>query len=93
MRKQQPRPIPIVILLQDLEFGGTQRYAVNLLKHIDRRIFSPELWVLRGGMDMAPLAAEACSKIIWLSRSQRVYPWAFLSLFSRLIRYRPQALF
>ena len=67
-RKLTP-PFRTVLLVQDLEFGGTQRYAVQLLKHLDRSLFSPELWVLRGGKDMLPLAEEANVKIVFLSLS------------------------
>lgn len=87
------KPISIIILLQDLEFGGTQRYALHLLKHLDRRLFSPELWVLRGGADMLPMAMEADIKIVWLSRSSFVGPWALINLLFNLIRSRHDILY
>ena len=66
------KPIKLVVLLQDLEFGGTQRYAINLLKHLDRQLFAPELWVLRGGHDLVPGAKETNVRIVRLSKSSRV---------------------
>ncbi len=87
------QPIPIVLLLQDLEFGGTQRYAINLLKNMDRSLFTPELWVLRGGDDMLPLARDANVKITWLSRSSFVGPWAIVHLFIKLIRSQHKILY
>ncbi len=87
------KPITIAVLLQDLEFGGTQQYAIRLLRHLDRTRFMPELWVLRGGDDMASLAAEAGIKVVWLSKSKRVTPLAIASLAWRLLRRRPQILY
>jgi len=86
------RPPRLVLLLQDLEFGGTQRYAIRLLRHLDRRRLSPELWVLRGGEG---LAAEALSAgpVAWLSHSTRVGPGALVRLARRLCRERPDALY
>ncbi|MEW6348459.1 MAG: glycosyltransferase family 4 protein [Thermodesulfobacteriota bacterium] len=76
-------PIDMVLLLEDLEFGGTQRYAMHLLKHLDRSLFSPRLWVLRGGADMEHLARMAGVEPLWLSRNSWVGPRAI----SRLAYY------
>ncbi len=89
------RPIPcrLVVLLQDLEFGGTQRYALHLLNQLDRRLFIPELWLLRGGDDMLPLARRSGARIIHLSRAGRVGPFALAHLFCRLLLARPRILY
>lgn len=87
------RPIPLTVLLQDLEFGGTQRYAIHLLKHMNREIFSPELWVLRGGSDMLAAARDTGVRIVHLSQSSRVGPGALLRLARTLYRSRPQILY
>ncbi len=84
-----PKPHKLVIVLQDLEFGGTQRYAINLLMHIDRNIFSPELWVLRGGMDMASLAGQTGVLVKWFSKGGRVNPITLYRFFRYLARNRP----
>ncbi len=93
MKRKLTPPFRTVLLVQDLEFGGTQRYAVQLLKHLDRSLFSPELWVLRGGKDMLPLAEEANVKIVFLSLSPRVGPRAIVHLLWRLMRYPPDILY
>jgi glycosyltransferase involved in cell wall biosynthesis len=85
--------IKTVVLLQDLEFGGTQRYAVNLLKHLDRQVFSPELWVLRSGEDMAPLARETGVTIRWLSHSSWVSPHSLFNLARKLREEKPDLLY
>ncbi len=86
-------PYKLVIVLQDLEFGGTQRYAVNLLKHMDRSLFDPELWVLRGGMDMAPLVEQTGTPVRWFSRNSWVTPFALYRFFCALLRNKPTFLY
>ncbi len=90
-----PTPIELVLLLQDLEFGGTQRYAIHLLKNLDRNLFNPHLWVLRGGTDMVPLAKEAAAgnDVIWLSHDKWVSPKALANLACRLRSHRPHVLY
>ncbi|HMK37574.1 MAG TPA: glycosyltransferase [Desulfomonilaceae bacterium] len=85
--------IRLAVLLQDLEFGGTQRYAVHLLKHLNREIFSPELWVLRGGSDMLPAARDTGVDIFHLSQSSWVSPEALVRLAWKLFRERPHMLY
>ena len=91
-RKISP-PYKTVITLQDLEFGGTQRYAVHLLKHLNRDLFDTELWVLRGGEDMLPLAQASGLPIKYLSRNSWVTPQALWKFFWRLKRHRPDVLY
>jgi glycosyltransferase involved in cell wall biosynthesis len=86
-------PIIIAVLLQDLEFGGTQQYAILLLRHLDRAKFSPELWVLRGGDDMASLAADTGVNVVWFSKTKAVTPLTLAHLAWRLLRSRPQILY
>jgi glycosyltransferase involved in cell wall biosynthesis len=93
MKNDTGVPIRIAVLLQDLEFGGTQRYAIHLLKFMDREVFSPELWVLRKGDDMISLAAETGVRIVHLSRSSWVSPWALARLAWKLLRLRPDVLY
>ena len=87
-------PIKLAILLQDLEFGGTQRYVVNLLKYLNRDRFSPELWLLRGGDDMLPPAKETGVKIVRFSNSLHVVsPFSLFKLMFRIIQSKPQVLY
>ncbi len=87
------KQVKLAVLLQDLEFGGTQRYAVNLLKHLDRGLFEPELWVLRGGDDMLPLARATGSEIVRFSQASWVDAKALAGLFLRLTRSTPDVLY
>ena len=87
------RPIEIVFLLQDLEFGGSQRYALHMVQNLDRNIFSPHLWVLRGGMDMVPTAHAGGTKPFWLSKSSFVGPRALTHLAFKLMQKPPDILY
>lgn len=87
------RPLRVVLLIQDLEFGGTQRYAINLVKHLNRSLFEPELWVLRGGMNMARPAREAGIAPTWLSPYRAVGLSSLFQLTRRLLLYRPDILY
>lgn len=87
------KPYKLILVLQDLEFGGTQRYAINLLQHLDRDLFLPELWVLRGGMDMVPLAEQTGVKVKWFSKSSWVTPLALYRFFRYLASNRPTCLY
>jgi len=87
------KPITIALLLQDLEFGGTQQYAIRLLERLNRATFLPELWVLRGGNDMASQAAGAGINVVWFSKAKTVTPLALARLAWRLLRSRPQILY
>lgn len=87
------RRIRLTLLLQDLEFGGTQRYAVNLLKHVNRDLFDPELWVLRGGDDMVPHAEAAGVRIVRFSERLSMGPAPVWRLLMQLIRSRPEILY
>ncbi len=88
----QHEPIKVVILLQDLEFGGSQRYAIHLARHLDRERFSTELWVLRGGTDLLPLARQTGANILWMSNSPWVGPRALIGLASTLRERTPEIL-
>jgi glycosyltransferase involved in cell wall biosynthesis len=64
------------------------------LQNLDRKLFAPELWMLRGGEDMVPHALEAGVKLSWMSKSPTiVWPHALARLASMLIRERPQILY
>jgi len=85
--------IRLALLLQDLEFGGTQRYAINLLKHLDRDRFDPELWVLRGGNDMVSLAEATGTRIVRFSDDLFTGPQSIYRLLVEILRSRPQILY
>lgn len=86
-------PIKLALLLEDLEYGGTQRYAIHLLKRIDRELFSPILWVLRGGNDLLAMARESGIEVEYFSKSSWVGPESLARLAWRLLKTPPQILY
>ncbi len=89
----KPRPIRLVVLLEDLEFGGTQRYATQLSKGLDRTWFAPEVWVLRGGDDLMAAMRATGVEVVRLSETKKVGPMALLRLALRLWRDRPDLVY
>ncbi len=87
------QPIRIALLLEDLDYGGSQRYAIHLLKGIDRELFWPVLWVLRGGDDLLAMALEAGIGVEYLSQSSWVGPEALAGLAWRLLKKPPHILY
>ena len=85
-------PARLVFLLEDLEYGGTQRQALELARRLDKRRFAVELWVLRKGDDLAPVAKEYNLPVVWLARSGWVGPQSLLNLGKRLWTNPPDLL-
>ncbi len=87
LRKTIPansRPARLVFLLQDLQFGGTQRQALELARLLDPARFQVEVWLLAAGDDLAPLARDWGLPVVRLSRQERVGPAALARLWRRL---------
>jgi len=82
----------VVFLLEDLEYGGTQRQALELARRLDQRRFQVELWVLRAGDDLAPVAEDYGLPVVWLARSSWVGPASLLGLAKRLRTHPPDLL-
>ena len=85
-------PARLVFLLEDLEFGGTQRQALELARRLDPKRFRVELWVLRAGDDLLPVAQEYGISVVWLARSGWVGPQSLLHLGRRLWTNPPDLL-
>jgi len=86
------RPARLVMLLQDLAFGGTQRQAVALAARLDRSRFAPEFWMLMDGRDFASPAVAAGIPLRWLSSAPRVGPGGLCALWRALGTERPDLL-
>lgn len=86
-------PVKLVILMQDMEFGGAQRYIGYLLKNLDKRIFRPELWLLRGGQGMLPFAKKSGVPVKVMCNRLYVTPGAIFRLFFKLREHRPDILY
>jgi glycosyltransferase involved in cell wall biosynthesis len=78
------RPANLVLLLQDLSFGGTQRQALELARLLPPERFRVEVWLMAGGRALLPLAREFGLEPVWLSRRQEVGPGSLAHLWRRL---------
>ena len=85
-------PARVVLLLQDLAFGGTQRQTLELAKRLDRTRFAPELWMLTTGRDFAPQATEAGIPLHWLAPTATVGRASLAGLWRALAAQRPDLL-
>lgn len=85
------KPIKLVLLLEDLDFGGTQRYALHLATHFNRDCIQAEIWTMRGGHGFKEESSEI--EINHLTQSRRVSPFAIIKLFRSLKKMPPDVLY
>jgi glycosyltransferase involved in cell wall biosynthesis len=74
------KPFRVVLLLQDLFFGGTQRHTLELARGLNPTRFQTEIWVMRSGDDFVPLARRWHLSLKWLGRSPFVGPDSLVRL-------------
>ncbi len=65
-------PAAVVLLLEELNLGGTQRHAPELAKHLDPLQFRSGIWLMAHGEDMVPLAYAAQIPIRRLTSKSRL---------------------
>jgi glycosyltransferase involved in cell wall biosynthesis len=87
-------PVPVVFLLEDLDFGGTQTQMLELAARLDRERFAPSLVMLRRGrMDLRERALERGLACLALDESAAFRPARSLpALWRFLARRRPPLL-
>lgn len=78
------RPLRLVFLLEELHFGGTQRQTLELARRLDRRQFASEVWLLRAGAGLAPLARQWQVPQLWLAATPAVGLRSLTALWRRL---------
>ncbi|MBF0482827.1 MAG: glycosyltransferase [Desulfovibrionaceae bacterium] len=78
------KPVKVVLLLQDLYYGGTQSQTLELAKRLDRRFFDVEIWCLIGGNDLAPRAEQYGIPVTWLTAKPGVGPHILWPLWKKL---------
>jgi glycosyltransferase involved in cell wall biosynthesis len=86
------RAARIVLLLEDLKFGGTQRHALELARGLDRRRFQPEIWTLAAGDDFSPVARAWGIPVTQLSRQKMAGPATLARLWLRFKKSPPDLL-
>jgi L-malate glycosyltransferase len=85
-------PARLVLLLQDLKFGGTQRQTLELARRLDPARFQVEVWVMAAGDDLMGLAGDWGIPVVRLARQALVGPLALANLWRRLQRQPPDLL-
>lgn len=85
-------PIKVVILLQELNYGGSQTQALELARGLDPARFKVELWTLMAGLELWPRARRWGLEIRQLGRAGYVWPPALVGLYLALGRRRPDLL-
>jgi glycosyltransferase involved in cell wall biosynthesis len=78
------RPARVVFLLEELNFGGTQRQTLELARRLDRGKFESEIWLLRSGTNLSPLAQSWQIPVIRLGEKPLVGPLSLMHLWQRL---------
>lgn len=87
-----PEPCPVLFLMEDLCFGGTQRQMIELARRLDRQRFAPSMLMLSGPSDLDAVASEADIPLAYLGSSRSPAPLFFLKLGSALRRIAPRIL-
>ena len=94
-RRQSDKSSParVVFLLEELNFGGTQRQTLELARRLDREKFRSDIWLLRSGTGLAPLAQNWQIPVVRLADRPIVGPLSLFNLWRRLHhgKYRPVA--
>jgi len=90
--KEQAEPLRLVLLLQDLCFGGTQRHALELAARLSPRRFRAELWTLMAGDDFLPQAEAYGLTVRRLCDAGSVGPRSLAALWRALRTHRPDLL-
>ncbi len=89
-RFRPPCPIPLVFILEEINIGGTQRQMLELSRHLDKALFAPEIWTMRGGDDFLALAKEYNVPVHFLRTDTKLKPLAAAwALWKELGKRRP----
>ncbi len=84
------RPIPLVLLLEELNFGGTQKQMLEVAKRINRDFFVPEIWTLRQGDALMHMARDGNIPVTILSNTQTLDTVASIpAIFKHIQNKRP----
>lgn len=86
-------PLNVALLLEDMDFGGTQRYALHLAAGLDPARYRVVIWTLRGGDGFVRERALAHVEIVHLTQARRVGPLALVRLARMLLRSPPDVLY
>ncbi len=82
--------IPLVLILEEINFGGTQRQMLELARHLDKSLFAPEIWTLRQGDAFLPMAQQYNIPVRQLCSDASLVPWhGIKALYKEFSHRRP----
>lgn len=85
------KPIPITFILEELNFGGTQKQTLELARHINRELFTPQIWTMRAGEELMEIARKASIAVDILRHDAVLRPFpAAYTLWKTLRERRPR---
>lgn len=82
----RPFPARVVFLLEELNFGGTQRQTLELARRLDPAKYRSEIWLLRAGDRLGHLARRWRIPVVPLAPTSFVGPFSLVKLWQRLQR-------
>jgi glycosyltransferase involved in cell wall biosynthesis len=81
------KPLPVLFVISNLSFAGTQRQLLTLIKHLDRDKFAPEVCTLSAQGEMEPEIEKLGIPLWHVLKTNRFDPWIFVR-FAALCRRR-----
>ncbi len=90
MQTSTMRPVPLVFVLEEMNFGGTQRQTLELARCLNKELFSPEIWTMRAGDALLHTAQEYGIPVKMLRQDATLRPFlAAYALWKELRKERP----
>ena len=87
------RPLPVTFILEELNFGGTQKQTLELARRLDRARFAPRIWTMWPGEELLAVAQDADIPVTALTPDAHLRPLnAIAALWRQLRRERPPLL-
>ncbi|MCR4666831.1 MAG: glycosyltransferase family 4 protein [Desulfovibrio sp.] len=87
------RRIRILICMEDLCFGGTQRQTLALAERLNRNDFDPSFLVMTGKTDLDEIPLTQGLPVTYLGRGRGVCPFFFLTMGRAILASKPDLLF
>jgi glycosyltransferase involved in cell wall biosynthesis len=79
-------PIQLAYFIDHLKVGGAQRHLIEVLRHLDRQRFSPQIWTLRGEGELIQEAERLGTPVKNFGLGARLQDPRVIPLFRRAIR-------
>lgn len=79
-------PVPVAYFIDHLKVGGAQRHLIEVLRHLDRRRFAPQVWTLRGEGELIAEAEQLGLSVRSFGLGARLQEAHTFPLFRRAVR-------